>query len=67
MPSRISPSGADVPHIGADADLTDWATGKGTVKLPYGELAPVDLLRRMIAYLRSRTRERGRPLDVTAS
>lgn len=33
-----------------DADLAGLATGKGTVKLPYGERAPVDLLRRMIAY-----------------
>lgn len=33
-----------------DAELTGFATGKGTVKLPYGEPAPVDLLRRMIAF-----------------
>lgn len=33
-----------------DADLVGLATGKGTVKLPYGEPVPVDLLRRMIAF-----------------
>jgi uncharacterized protein YdhG (YjbR/CyaY superfamily) len=33
-----------------DADLAGLATGKGTVKLPYGEPVPVDLLRRMIAF-----------------
>lgn len=33
-----------------DTDLSDVATGKGTVKLPYGSPVPTDLLRRMIAY-----------------
>jgi uncharacterized protein YdhG (YjbR/CyaY superfamily) len=33
-----------------DADLTDFATGKGSVKLPYGRPVPGDLLRRMIAF-----------------
>jgi uncharacterized protein YdhG (YjbR/CyaY superfamily) len=33
-----------------DDDLTDFDTGKGTVKLPYGQSVPVDLLRRMIAF-----------------
>lgn len=32
------------------ADLADLATGKGTVKLPYGQPVPADLLRRMIAF-----------------
>jgi uncharacterized protein YdhG (YjbR/CyaY superfamily) len=32
-----------------EADLAGFSTGKGTVKLPYGQPAPVDLLRRMIA------------------
>jgi uncharacterized protein YdhG (YjbR/CyaY superfamily) len=32
------------------ADLADFATGKGSVKLPYGRPVPGDLLRRMIAY-----------------
>jgi uncharacterized protein YdhG (YjbR/CyaY superfamily) len=33
-----------------DAELTDFATGKGSVKLPYGRPVPDDLLRRMIAF-----------------
>ena len=33
-----------------DADLTDFSTGKGTVKLPYGQPVPGDLLRRMIEF-----------------
>jgi uncharacterized protein YdhG (YjbR/CyaY superfamily) len=33
-----------------DADLAEVATGKSTVKLPYGQPAPVDLLRRMIEF-----------------
>jgi uncharacterized protein YdhG (YjbR/CyaY superfamily) len=33
-----------------DADLTGFATGKGSIKLPYGEQVPSDVLRRMIAY-----------------
>jgi uncharacterized protein YdhG (YjbR/CyaY superfamily) len=33
-----------------DADLADFATGKGSVKLPYGQPVPGDLLRRMIAF-----------------
>jgi len=33
-----------------DADLAGFATGKGTVKLPYGHPLPGDLLRRMIAF-----------------
>jgi uncharacterized protein YdhG (YjbR/CyaY superfamily) len=33
-----------------DADLVGFATGKGTIKLPYGEPVPADLLRRMIAF-----------------
>jgi uncharacterized protein YdhG (YjbR/CyaY superfamily) len=33
-----------------DADLAGFSTGKGTVKLPYGQPAPVNLLRRMIAF-----------------
>ena len=40
-----------------DADLTDFSTGKGTVKLPYGQPVPGDLLRRMIAF---RVREHER-------
>lgn len=35
---------------GFDADLDGFATGKGTVKLPYGQPVPVDLLRRMMAF-----------------
>ncbi|UEJ83074.1 DUF1801 domain-containing protein [Brachybacterium halotolerans subsp. kimchii] len=37
-----------------DAQLEDFETGKGTVKLPYGRPAPVDLLREM---MRHRLRE----------
>jgi uncharacterized protein YdhG (YjbR/CyaY superfamily) len=33
-----------------DADLADFATGKGSVKLPYGQPVPGDLLRRMITF-----------------
>ena len=33
-----------------DAELAGFSTGKGTVKLPYGQPLPTDLLRRMIAY-----------------
>lgn len=33
-----------------DADLTDFDTGKGTVKLPYDQPVPNDLLLRMIAF-----------------
>jgi uncharacterized protein YdhG (YjbR/CyaY superfamily) len=33
-----------------DADLADLDVGKGTVKLPYGEPVPKDLLRKMIKY-----------------
>ena len=33
-----------------DADLAEFATGKGSVKLPYGPPAPGDLLRRMMAF-----------------
>jgi uncharacterized protein YdhG (YjbR/CyaY superfamily) len=33
-----------------DADLADFATGKGSVKLPYGQPVPGDLLRQMIAF-----------------
>jgi uncharacterized protein YdhG (YjbR/CyaY superfamily) len=33
-----------------DADLADFATGKGSVKLPIGQPLPGDLLRRMIAF-----------------
>jgi uncharacterized protein YdhG (YjbR/CyaY superfamily) len=33
-----------------DADLAGFETGKGTVKLPYGEPLPADLLRRMVAF-----------------
>lgn len=33
-----------------DTDLADFATGKGTVKLPYDQPVPDDLLRRMIAF-----------------
>ena len=35
---------------GFDAQLAGLATGKGTVKLPYGQPVPGDLLRRMIAF-----------------
>ena len=35
---------------GFDAQLAGIATGKGTVKLPYGQPVPGDLLRRMIAF-----------------
>lgn len=31
-------------------ELTDRGTGKGSVRLPYGEPLPVDLLTRMIRY-----------------
>lgn len=31
-------------------ELTDFETGKGSVKLPYGEPLPAPLLRRMIAH-----------------
>lgn len=34
----------------ADLDLAGFATGKGSVKLPYGRPIPGDLLRRMIAF-----------------
>jgi uncharacterized protein YdhG (YjbR/CyaY superfamily) len=33
-----------------DAELDDFETGKGTVKIPYGSSVPKNLLRRMIAY-----------------
>lgn len=33
-----------------DADLAGFATGKGSVKLPYAQPVPGDLLRRMIAF-----------------
>ena len=33
-----------------DAALAGFTTGKGSVKLPYGDPVPVDLLRRMIAF-----------------
>ncbi len=33
-----------------DSDLAGFATGKGSVKLPYGQPVPGDLLRRMIAF-----------------
>lgn len=33
-----------------DADLADFDTGKGSIKLPYGRPVPGDLLRRMIAF-----------------
>ena len=33
-----------------DGELAGYDTGKGTVKLPYGEPAPADLLRRMIEF-----------------
>jgi uncharacterized protein YdhG (YjbR/CyaY superfamily) len=33
-----------------DADLADFSTGKGSIKLPYGQPVPEDLLRRMIAF-----------------
>lgn len=33
-----------------DTDLAAFATGKGSVKLPYAQPVPGDLLRRMIAY-----------------
>ena len=33
-----------------DADLADFTTGKGSVKLPYGRPVPAGLLRRMIAF-----------------
>jgi uncharacterized protein YdhG (YjbR/CyaY superfamily) len=33
-----------------DADLADFSTGKGSIKLPYGRPVPDDLLRRMIAF-----------------
>jgi len=33
-----------------DADLAGFATGKGSVKLPYGRPVPRDLLRRMMAF-----------------
>ncbi|MDT0380422.1 DUF1801 domain-containing protein [Streptomyces sp. DSM 42041] len=32
------------------AELTGFGTGKGTVRLPYGDPVPSALLRRMIAY-----------------
>ena len=35
---------------GFDAQLAGFATGKGTVKLPYDQPVPGDLLRRMIAF-----------------
>ncbi|MEO3751929.1 DUF1801 domain-containing protein [Streptomyces sp. B6B3] len=33
-----------------DADLTGFATGKGSVKLPYGQPVPDELLREMMAF-----------------
>lgn len=33
-----------------DADLTGFATGKGTVQVPYGKPVPSDLLHRMITF-----------------
>ncbi|WP_326686347.1 MULTISPECIES: DUF1801 domain-containing protein [unclassified Streptomyces] len=33
-----------------DTELAGFATGKGSVKLPYGQPVPVDLLRQMIAF-----------------
>lgn len=33
-----------------DADLARFTTGKGSIKLPYGQPVPGDLIRRMIAF-----------------
>ncbi|MBC9713691.1 DUF1801 domain-containing protein [Streptomyces sp. TRM66268-LWL] len=33
-----------------DAELVPYATGKGSIKLPYGQPVPAELLGRMIAY-----------------
>jgi uncharacterized protein YdhG (YjbR/CyaY superfamily) len=33
-----------------DADLAGLATGRGSIKLPYGQPVPGDLLRRMITF-----------------
>ncbi|WP_433272342.1 iron chaperone [Actinosynnema sp. CS-041913] len=33
-----------------DEELTDFTTGKGSVKLPYGRPVPAELLRRMIEF-----------------
>lgn len=33
-----------------NAELADFDTGKGSVKLPYAQPVPADLLRRMIAF-----------------
>ena len=33
-----------------DADLADFSTGKGSIKLPFGQPVPDDLLRRMIVF-----------------
>jgi uncharacterized protein YdhG (YjbR/CyaY superfamily) len=33
-----------------DADLADFSTGKGSIKLPYGQPVPDDLLRRMVVF-----------------
>lgn len=33
-----------------DADLAGFTTGKGSIKLPYGEQVPGEVLRRMITY-----------------
>jgi uncharacterized protein YdhG (YjbR/CyaY superfamily) len=42
-----------------DDDLAGFATGKGTVKLPYGQPVPNDLLRRMIAFRVREHEDRG--------
>jgi uncharacterized protein YdhG (YjbR/CyaY superfamily) len=41
------------------ADLTGYETGKGTVKLPYTEPVPIDLLRRMIEYRVTEVEQHG--------
>ena len=41
------------------AELTEFGTGKGTVKLPDDQPVPADLLRRMVAYRLAEYEQRG--------
>lgn len=41
------------------AELAQFSTGKGTVKLPYDQPVPTDLLRRMVAHRLTEYEQRG--------
>lgn len=42
-----------------DADLAAWETGKGSIKLPYGEEVPSELIGRMMDHRVAEYEERG--------